>query len=327
MILDVDRPKWSVASDSFVETGHRWPMIPPLEGTAERPVADDTSRQVVRGSLWFLVALGIGAAGGFAFWWLAARLQPASTVGEASALFTAVLFISYLTSMGLPVAVARYGSSGHPAAHSLWSWALLYSAATSLVGTAAFLWIAPPGFTENLGGFSRWGLGPQLVFLFVLVTGMAFAVLVETRLVTLRLWWWVVARVAFLSVVRLPLLFITGLASTATGLVLLMAGLPALSGFIGVIALHWATPADRRRVRVSSVDSLPALRFATVNWVGMLAVQAPQFTVPLIIASQVDSAENAAFYLAWSMTMVTFLVPQTIGQVVLSEGSRTAGAC
>jgi len=59
-----------------------------------------------------------------------------------------------------------------------------------------------------------------------------------------------------------------------------------------------------------------------VNWVGTLAAQAPQFTVPLIVATTVDAGVNAAFYLAWSITTMVFLVPQTIGQVVLSEASR-----
>ena len=38
--------------------------------------------------------------------------------------------------------------------------------------------------------------------------------------------------------------------------------------------------------------------------------------------SQVDAQENAAFYLAWTITTVVFLVPHTVGQVVLAESSR-----
>ena len=289
-------------------------------------VKEGASRHVFRGSVWFIVSLGLGALGGFVFWWLAARLEPAATVGEASALFTAILFIAYLTSMGLPVAVAKYGALDHPATHSLWSWALVYTAATSLVGAVAFVWIAPTSFTEDLGAFGAWSGVAQVAFLFVMVTGMAYAVLVETRLATLRAWKWVVGRVAVLALGRLPLLFVTSLSSTAIGLVLLMAGAPALSGVIGVIALHWVTPRHNRQMRTLPDHARPALRFATVNWLGMLAAQAPQFTVPLIIATQVSSAENAAFYLAWSMTIVTFLVPQTIGQVVVAEGSRQEGS-
>jgi len=297
-----------------------------LTQLADPSVDTGASRHVLRGSVWFIASLGIGAVGGFAFWSLAARLQPASTVGQASALFTAILFITYLTSMGLPVAVAKYGALDHPATHSLWSWALVYTAGTSLLGTLGFLWIARWGFIDDLGAFSTWNLPAQAGFLFVMVTGMAFAVLVETRLATLRSWGWVLARVAVLAIGRLPLLFYGPLASNAVGLVVLMAGAPALSGVLGVIALHWTVPRPHRQMRVLPEHARSALRFATVNWIGMLAAQAPQFTVPLIIAAQVSSAENAAFYLAWSMTTVAFLVPQTIGQVVVAEGSRDEGS-
>ena len=267
--------------------------------------------------------MGIGAAGGFIFWWLAVRLQPAAIVGEASALFTVILWISYLTSLGLPVAVARYGSSQHHGTHSLWSWALVFTTVSSLLGSALFLVIAPADLTDDLGGsFASWGMAAQLVFLFLMVNGMALAVLVETRLVTLRYWGWVLGRVAVISVIRLPFLFVGPLAASSIGLVLLMAGTPALSGLIGVIALRRLAPRRHRRLRPVPSDARPALRFATVNWLGMLAAQAPQFTVPLIIATQVTSAAYAAFYLVWTMTTVTFLLPQTIGQVVLSEGSR-----
>jgi O-antigen/teichoic acid export membrane protein len=293
-------------------------------GSASRAEAGGShSSQVLRGSVWFIAAVGIGAAGGFAFWWLAVRLRPPEIVGQASALFTVILWISFLTSMGLPVAVARYGSSEHRSTHSLWSWALAYTTVGSLVGCILFLLLAPADLIDDLGSaFSSWGFPLQLLFLFVMVNGMAFAVLVETRLVTLRHWGWVLGRVAVISVVRLPLLFAGPLARSSIGLVILMAGTPALSGGIGVLALRRQADRHARKLRPVPKEARPALRFATVNWLGMLAAQAPQFTVPLIIATQVSSAAYAAFYLAWTMTTVTFLLPQTIGQVVLSEGSR-----
>ena len=293
---------------------------------ANSDVQAGASRHVVRGSIWFIASLGLGALGGFLFWWLAARLEAPATVGEASALFTAILFISYLTSMGLPIAVAKYGAVDHPGTHSLWSWAIVYTAATSLIGVVLFVVLAPASLIDDFGAFSGWGGVAQVGFLFVMVTGMAFAVLVETRLVTLRAWKWVVGRVGVLAIGRLPFLVFGSLSSSAIGLVILMAGAPALSGLVGVIALHWVTPRAQRRMLILPDHARPALRFATVNWIGMLAAQAPQFTVPLIIAAQVSSAENAAFYLAWSMVTVAFLVPQTIGQVVLAEGSRAEGS-
>jgi O-antigen/teichoic acid export membrane protein len=106
-----------------------------------------------------------------------------------------------------------------------------------------------------------------------------------------------------------------------------MAGMPALSGFIGVAALYRATP---RRERAPLVplppEARPALVFASVNYVSMLAAQAPQFALPVVVTGYVPADQYAPFYLAWQVTMMAFLVPHTIGQVVLTEGSRSKGA-
>ena len=63
------------------------------------------------------------------------------------------------------------------------------------------------------------------------------------------------------------------------------------------------------------------MRFATVNWVGLVATQGPIFAIPLLVAFSVDSADNAPFYVAWSFGAMAFLLPQTIGQVTLSEAN------
>ena len=63
---------------------------------------------LLRGSFWLLASVAANAFCGFAFWLIATQLDTKTDVGRASALFTGVLFINYLTNMGLPVAVARY---------------------------------------------------------------------------------------------------------------------------------------------------------------------------------------------------------------------------
>ena len=65
------------------------------------------------------------------------------------------------------------------------------------------------------------GMAPAVVGT-LLITGMAFSVLVEVRLVTLRLWRWVYARVLLVSLVRLPLLLVPALGSSPLGLLLLI---------------------------------------------------------------------------------------------------------
>jgi O-antigen/teichoic acid export membrane protein len=284
-------------------------------------------RTVVRGSAWFVGSVATAAALSFLFLLLAARLDRAGAFGPASSLWAQLQLVNYLTGMGLPLALARFGSGRPRTVHVLFSWALLYTAATSAVGTAIYGVVAPLLIDDVfLAPLFRWGTPAGLVLFFVLTAGMSFALLVEVRLVTLRRWHWVLGRVLLLSLARFPFLALPLFHDDAVGLLVLIGGMPALSGFLGVALLWAATPVrDRGPLLPAPPELRPAFTFATVNYVGMLAAQAPQFALPVVVTGLVEPGEFAAFYLAWQITVMVFLVPHTIGQIVLTEGSRSSG--
>jgi len=284
-------------------------------------------RHVVRGSMWFIAAVGTGAAFSLLFWWMAARLAPLESVGIATGLWTNVQFINYITGMGLPIAVARYGASNRPSVHPLFVWALIYSALTSILGVVAFVAVAEHVVpTNNLESLWQSGTFTGIILLSVLIVGMAYSLLVEVRLVTLRKWRWVFGRVLLISVIRLPFLFVPAIAQNPLWLLILIAGTPALSGFIGSVGIWMTTPHNRRGPMLPfPAETMPAFRYASANYLGMLAAQAPQFALPILVNLYVNPSEFAPFFLAWSMTVVVFLIPHTIGQVVLAEGSRNVG--
>jgi O-antigen/teichoic acid export membrane protein len=58
-----------------------------------------------------LASTVIASTGGMLFWLLAARMATRAEVGSAAAVLSSVNFVNYVTSLGLPVAVARYGGS------------------------------------------------------------------------------------------------------------------------------------------------------------------------------------------------------------------------
>jgi O-antigen/teichoic acid export membrane protein len=146
-------------------------------------------------------------------------------------------------------------------------------------------------------------------------------VLVEVRLVTMRMWGWVIGRVAMVGLLRLPLFLFPALTRNPVGLLLILAGPPALSGLVGALALRYAHPAsDRGSLFPVPPEAVPVLRYASVNYVAMLAAQAPQFVFPLLV--RYDKDTYGAFWVAWTVTTVVFLVPHVISQTVLAEGSR-----
>lgn len=273
---------------------------------------------LLRGSAWLLASVAANAFFGFAFWYIATQIDTKTEVGRASALFTAVLFINYLTNMGLPVAVARYAPDDGDGSTVLFNWALLYTGASSALGTALFLVFLPESMGDTL---LQWGGPAGALIFFVTVFGMSCAVLVEVRLMALRRWGWVFGRVAVVGLVRFALVFLHPIGDEALWLFLVVAGIPALSGY----ALA-ATLVVRRRGR-PALRPLPAswragLRYSSVNYLGILAVQAPTFALPLLVAVEVDSPDYAAWYVAFSITSVIFLVPHTLGQVLLVEGGK-----
>ena len=238
-------------------------------------------------------------------------------------MFTAVLFVSYLTNMGLPVAVARFGTRPKREFEPMWGWAVLYTTATSFVGALLGVAIIAGVWGQPLASdFVDLPVVAQFVLVFLVVGGLALSTLVEQRLVAQRLGVLLVLRVSVVVLIRIPLLLVIGAAAGSVGLLLLMGGVLGLSGYLGVVAFAVVAGKDNRRLRPLPDWAPAAFRFAGVNWLSSLAAQAPVYLVPLVVARAVSSTNNAAFYLAWTVTMVSYLVPLTIGQVVLAEGSR-----
>jgi O-antigen/teichoic acid export membrane protein len=65
-------------------------------------------------------------------------------------------------------------------------------------------------------------------------------------------------------------------------------------------------------------------RYAGVNYLATLASDAARFALPVLVLLHVSARVNASFYVAWGITLVAFLVPVTIGQVLLAEGPKAA---
>lgn len=273
---------------------------------------------LLRGSAWLLISVAANALGGFAFWLIAARIESSDDVGRAAALFTAVMLVNYATNMGLPVAVARYSPDDGAPSTILFNWAILYTGASSLLGTVVFLAFLPDSVSDTL---LQWGWPAGAAIFLTIVFGMSCAVLVEVRLMALRRWGWVFTRVAFVGLIRFALVLISPLDDESLWLFLVVAGIPALSGMVGFTVLV-ARRRSPRPLRPLPDNWRDGFRYSWVNYLGVLAVQAATFALPFLVSIEVDSTDYAAFYVAFSITTVIFLVPHTLGQVLLVEGGK-----
>ncbi len=273
--------------------------------------------ELVQGSMWLVASVALNGFGGFAFWWVAASTMSPDTVGSAQQLFTAVMVITYVTSMGLPIAVARYSRDDSRTSQVLMSWALAITTVSSVVGVIGYLVLAPETLREPIAHLPPLTQGALML---ATVTGMSYAILIEVRLMALRRWNWVVGRVALVVSLRFPLLAFHPV-EESLWLVLLIAGTPAASGFVGAAALRQLTHV-RARLRPLPREFHPWARYAGVNYLGLLASQGPNFLLPLVVALNVRNETYAPFYIAWGITTVLFLVPHMLGQTLLVEAFK-----
>ena len=281
--------------------------------------------QVAKGSIWFVGSVGVGAAFSLLTWSLAAHLVDASIIDDATRFLNMANGVNFLTGMGLPLTVAKFGSGKPKTVWVLYLWALIYTTVASAAGVCIFAVAAPTFVPQNyLAPLFQWGTPIGLLLFFLIINGMSFALLVEVRFVTMRKWRWVMGRVLFLSLVRMPFLFIPVIARNPVGLLVLVNGIPAISGYLGVVLLWFTTPGkERAPLFPLPAEIIPAFRFANVNYLGMIAAQAPQFFIPMVAIAFVAKDDYGAFSFAWQITVIMFLIPHVIGQVVLAEGSRS----
>lgn len=261
----------------------------------------------------------VQAVTGSLFWLIAARTGTSDEVGHASALFTSVMFVNYLVGLGLPVAMARYAPDRSRSSDVIFTWGLVATVVSSMVGTVLYLRVVSPPAADVL---TSGGWLPGATLFWVMVLGSAASMLVDVRLMTARRWNLVLARMIVVGVVRIPLLAVP---VPETGrelwLFLLAAGPTALSGLLGVPLLRPLVGA-RLRLTPMPATARAAGRYSLVNWLSTLAYGAPYFALPVIVLVHVPASTNASFYVAWSITQVAFYVPSAIGQALLAEGGK-----
>ncbi len=275
-------------------------------------------RHLLTGSAALVLTAGVQAVSGALFWLLAARADTQTDVGLATALFTSMLFVSFVAGLGQPVAAARYAAGRARADHVLYAWGAIATGVASVAIAAAYLVVVSPTAVEEL---RQWHgtLGPAL-FIF-LCAGSALSLLLDVRLMTQRRWGLVLARAAVVGAARFPLLALPVDSSRAVWL-LVVAALPtAVSGYVGTALLPLVT-GDRHHLGPLPDTTRAMVRYSVVNWASTLTYQAPTFAMPVVVLVNVGADQNASFYVAWGVAALACYVPTAIGQALLAEGGR-----
>jgi O-antigen/teichoic acid export membrane protein len=276
-----------------------------------------TRDPLYRNSYFLIGSLVASAGGGLIFWVAAARLAPAADVGRASALISAVTLLSYLTSLGLPYGLLRYGARDDGLA-SVMNGALLVSSATSVLASVVFClgvgWWAP-----NLASLVD---TPTAVAIFAVVNvAVGLAVLLDGFSAARRMAQWAMIRAGLVAVARFAL--IVPLVDHGARGIYLAGTIPfVLVTMMSVLVLPRLEP----RYRIRRLREWPALHrffaYSLRTFPSALLGGAPPFALPLVVLAIVGPRQTAYFFAGWSAVSIALVLPAMVANVVLSEGSR-----
>ena len=284
-----------------------------------RGAANGAHHHLLTGSSVLVVGAAVQGIGGMAFSLIVAQWHHKGDFGNASALFTSVLFVTYLAGLGLPVALARYAADRSVDSHVVFTWAVIATAISSIVASGLYLGIVHPKAADVL-----WRWHPVLGFaLFALIVmGSAFSLIVDVRCMTMRRWNLVLARIVLVGIAKVALLpFARHGPHRAVQLFVFLGGPVAVSGFVGIIGIGLITK-GRHQLRPKPAAGRAAVRYSLINYLSTLAYQAPYFALPVIVLVHVSDTTNASFYVAWGIVAIAFYVPSAIGQALLAEGGK-----
>ncbi|MFD1656778.1 lipopolysaccharide biosynthesis protein [Streptomyces caeni] len=277
--------------------------------------------QLFRNAYALMLNTGISAVLGLGYWLVAARYYSDAAVGQGSAAIAAMKLLAGLTAVTLTGALARFVPvSGRATGRLIFR---TYAGSCLVVALAAGVFLLT---------LDTWG--PSYRFLHGPVNGLGFiAAVVAWNLLTLqdgvltglRSALWVPAGNTVFSAVKLALLIGLAAAIPATGVFVSWIAAIATS----VVPLGWLVfrrlvprhaEATEGHARPPSLKEIG--RFLAGDYTGSLFSLAVVYLVPVIVASQVSSEDNAYFYITTTIGGTVNLLAINMGASLTVEGSH-----
>jgi O-antigen/teichoic acid export membrane protein len=268
----------------------------------------------------YLIANAVFTTGlGFFFWMVAARFYTPYEVGVASAIISAVYFLSLLSTLGLDVAIIRFLPKSQKPVELINSCLTLNGLIALVVGG---IFIA---------GLSLWS--PALVFVrenavFILafllfafgwtLSGTIGSIFIAKRRAEFNL-----AKNTIISLLKIPLPILLVLFFHAFGIV---SSWGIAAGIAVAICLFFFLP----RVQ-DSYKPVPNLnlnivkniwKYSVGNYLASILASTPSFILPIMIVNLLSGEQNAYFYVAWTIASITFSIPSAASQSLFAEGSH-----
>ncbi|MDX3075037.1 lipopolysaccharide biosynthesis protein [Streptomyces sp. MI02-7b] len=294
-------------------------------GTAKRG-----GNQLFRNAYALMLNTGVSAVLGLGYWLVAARYYSEDAVGQGSAAIAAMKFLAGLTAVTLTGALARFiPVSGRRTGRLIFG---TYAGSSAIVAFAAAVFLLTLDF---------WG--PSYRFLHGTVNGLGFiAAVVGWSLLTLqdgvltglRKAVWVPVGNTVFSAAKLALL--VGIAAAVPTAGVFVSWVAAIG--LSVVPLGWLVfrrLAPRHAKATPETAEPPTARqmgrFVAGDATGSFFALAVVYLVPVMVASQISSTDNAYFYITMTIGGTIDLLAINMGSSLTVEGahdpSRIAENC
>ncbi|MFC4467132.1 lipopolysaccharide biosynthesis protein [Streptomyces xiangluensis] len=274
-----------------------------------------------RNAYALMLNTGISAVLGLGYWLAAARYYTEDAVGQGSAAIAAMKLLAGLTAVTLTGALARFiPVAGRGTGRLIFR---TYAGSSLVVAVAAGLFL----LTLGLWGPSyRFLHDPLHALVFVLaVVAWSVLTLQDGVLTGLRSAVWVPVGNTVFSAVKLVLLVLFAAAIPTMGVFVSWVAAIAVSVLpLGWLVFRRLVP---RHVEATEEHAEPPTlkeigRFLAGDYTGSLFSLAVVYLVPVIVAAQVSSADNAYFYIAITIGGTVNLLAINMGASLTVEGSH-----
>ncbi|GAA3552435.1 lipopolysaccharide biosynthesis protein [Streptomyces osmaniensis] len=280
--------------------------------------------QLFRNAYALMINTGVSAVLGLGFWLAAARYYSESAVGQGSAAIAAMKFLAGLTAVTLTGALARFiPVAGRRSGRLIFR---TYAGSCVIVALAAGVFL----LTLDLWGPSYRFLNGPLNGLFFVVAVIAWNLLTlqDGVLTGLRSALWVPVGNTVFSAVKLGLLVAFAVAIPTAGVFVSWVAAIAVS----VLPLGWLVfrrlvprhaAATEEHARPPSLKEIG--RFLAGDYTGSLFSLAVVYLIPVIVAAQVSSEDNAYFYITATIGGTVNLLAINMGASLTVEGAHDPG--
>ncbi|MBJ3807767.1 lipopolysaccharide biosynthesis protein [Streptomyces flavofungini] len=281
----------------------------------------DGDSPLFRNAYALMLNTGISGLLGLGFWLAAARYYSESAVGQGSAAIAAMKLLAGITAVTLMGALARFiPVAGRATGKLIFR---TYAMSSVVVACAALTFLATLGLW---GPSYRFLHGPVAGICFVgAVVAWSLLTLQDGVLTGLRNALWVPVGNTVFSVVKLGLLIVFAAAIPTAGVFVSWVAAIAFS----VVPLGWLVfrRLVPRHVRATEGRTTPPSlreigRFLAGDYTGSLCSLAVVYLVPVIVAAQVSSSDNAYFYIATTIGGTTNLLAINMGASLTVEGAH-----